>query len=141
MSSAPLPTDNTTKGSIPEPEAGIINFYQLKVLPSLCTIVILLIHYRILSWLMLTVPSFLQRPLWSPYRKAVSIEFYVVLTIPRLGQAAVFLIGGLTREERAVPLVLRSGDVLIMSGPRCRRAYHGGSLGPTSIELYLCTPF
>jgi alkylated DNA repair protein alkB homolog 1 len=45
-----------------------------------------------------------------------------------LGQAAVFLIGGLTREERATPIILRSGDVLVMSGPRCRRAFHGKSL-------------
>ena len=42
-----------------------------------------------------------------------------------LGQAAIFLIGGLTRDEEAIPVLLRSGDVVIMSGPRCRRAYHG----------------
>lgn len=43
----------------------------------------------------------------------------------RLGCAAVFLIGGLTREVEPIPILLRSGDVVIMSGPRCRRAYHG----------------
>lgn len=43
----------------------------------------------------------------------------------RLGNAAVFLIGGLTRDVVPVPILLRSGDVLIMSGPACRRAYHG----------------
>lgn len=42
-----------------------------------------------------------------------------------LGNAAVFLIGGLTRDVEPVPVLLRSGDVLIMSGPACRRAYHG----------------
>ncbi|KAG8217903.1 hypothetical protein J3R82DRAFT_6069 [Butyriboletus roseoflavus] len=42
-----------------------------------------------------------------------------------LGNAAVFLIGGLTRDTEPIPIILRSGDVLIMSGPACRRAYHG----------------
>ncbi|KZV70655.1 hypothetical protein PENSPDRAFT_651390 [Peniophora sp. CONT] len=42
-----------------------------------------------------------------------------------LGNAAVFLIGGQTRDVPPVPILLRSGDVVIMSGPRCRRAYHG----------------
>ncbi|KDQ59558.1 hypothetical protein JAAARDRAFT_33136 [Jaapia argillacea MUCL 33604] len=42
-----------------------------------------------------------------------------------LGSAAVFLIGGLTRSTPPIPILLRSGDVVIMSGPACRRAYHG----------------
>ena len=42
-----------------------------------------------------------------------------------LGNAAIFLIGGQTRDVDPVPLLLRSGDVVIMSGPACRRAYHG----------------
>ncbi|PCH38450.1 hypothetical protein WOLCODRAFT_161586 [Wolfiporia cocos MD-104 SS10] len=42
-----------------------------------------------------------------------------------LGCAAVFLIGGLTRDVEPTPILLRSGDVVIMSGPACRRAYHG----------------
>ncbi len=42
-----------------------------------------------------------------------------------LGNAAIFLIGGLTRDTEPLPILLRSGDVLIMSGPACRRAYHG----------------
>ncbi|KAI0086619.1 hypothetical protein BDY19DRAFT_1074506 [Irpex rosettiformis] len=42
-----------------------------------------------------------------------------------LGCAAVFLIGGTTRDVEPVPILLRSGDVVIMSGPGCRRAYHG----------------
>ncbi|KAI0781307.1 hypothetical protein BD413DRAFT_608470 [Trametes elegans] len=42
-----------------------------------------------------------------------------------LGCAAVFLIGGLTRDDPPMPILLRSGDVVVMSGPACRRAYHG----------------
>ncbi|KIK59740.1 hypothetical protein GYMLUDRAFT_201191 [Collybiopsis luxurians FD-317 M1] len=42
-----------------------------------------------------------------------------------LGNAAIFLIGGPTRETEPVPLLLRSGDVVMMSGPACRRSYHG----------------
>ncbi|KAI0668529.1 hypothetical protein C8Q78DRAFT_1047664 [Trametes maxima] len=42
-----------------------------------------------------------------------------------LGCAAVFLIGGLTRDDPPTPILLRSGDVVVMSGPGCRRAYHG----------------
>ncbi|KAI0059084.1 hypothetical protein BV25DRAFT_1918788 [Artomyces pyxidatus] len=42
-----------------------------------------------------------------------------------LGNAAVFLIGGLTRDIDPVPILLRSGDIIVMSGPACRRAYHG----------------
>ncbi|EIW60838.1 uncharacterized protein TRAVEDRAFT_36424 [Trametes versicolor FP-101664 SS1] len=42
-----------------------------------------------------------------------------------LGCAAVFLIGGLTRDDPPTPILLRSGDVVVMSGPACRRAYHG----------------
>ncbi|KZT24117.1 hypothetical protein NEOLEDRAFT_1163471 [Neolentinus lepideus HHB14362 ss-1] len=42
-----------------------------------------------------------------------------------LGNAAIFLIGGLTRDTEPTAILLRSGDVVIMSGPACRRAYHG----------------
>jgi len=42
-----------------------------------------------------------------------------------LGLSAVFLIGGLTRDTKPLPILLRSGDVIVMSGPHCRRAYHG----------------
>lgn len=53
-----------------------------------------------------------------------------------LGNAAVFLIGGLTRDTEPITILLRSGDIAIMSGPACRRAYHAvprileGSLPP-----------
>jgi DNA alkylation damage repair protein AlkB len=41
-----------------------------------------------------------------------------------LGDAARFVIGGLSRKEPPSPLVLRSGDVLVMGGPS-RLRYHG----------------
>jgi DNA alkylation damage repair protein AlkB len=41
-----------------------------------------------------------------------------------LGEAARFVIGGLSRKEPMRPLVLRSGDVLVMGGPS-RLRYHG----------------
>ncbi|KAJ3504672.1 hypothetical protein NLJ89_g7819 [Agrocybe chaxingu] len=82
-----------------EPDAGIVNFYQEKAScppPG-----------------QNTDPKYAQPPLWSPSRKL------------SLGNAAVFLIGGLTRDSEPTPILLRSGDVVIMSGPACRRAYHG----------------
>lgn len=41
-----------------------------------------------------------------------------------LGQTAVFLIGGVTRDVEPTAVYLRSGDILIMSGPS-RRVFHG----------------
>ena len=41
-----------------------------------------------------------------------------------LGDAARFVVGGLSRQEPINPMVLRSGDVLIMGGPS-RLRYHG----------------
>jgi DNA alkylation damage repair protein AlkB len=41
-----------------------------------------------------------------------------------LGDAARFVIGGLTRRESTRPLILRSGDVLVMGGPS-RLRFHG----------------
>jgi DNA alkylation damage repair protein AlkB len=41
-----------------------------------------------------------------------------------LGDAARFVIGGLSRRDPTQPLVLRSGDVLVMGGPS-RLRYHG----------------
>lgn len=42
----------------------------------------------------------------------------------RLGHAGVFLLGGTTRQTPPIPIVLRSGDVLVMAG-RGRKCYHG----------------
>jgi DNA alkylation damage repair protein AlkB len=41
-----------------------------------------------------------------------------------LGDAARFVVGGLSRKEPTNPVVLRSGDVLVMGGPS-RLRYHG----------------
>ena len=41
-----------------------------------------------------------------------------------LGDAARFVVGGLSRKEPMNPMVLRSGDVLVMGGPS-RLRYHG----------------
>ena len=41
-----------------------------------------------------------------------------------LGQSCVFLLGGRTRETEPTAILLRSGDVVIMSG-EARRCYHG----------------
>jgi len=41
-----------------------------------------------------------------------------------IGCAAVFLVGGESKEEPPVALLLRSGDVVVLSGA-CRLAYHG----------------
>jgi len=41
-----------------------------------------------------------------------------------LGDAARFVIGGLSRRDPTSPVILRSGDVLIMGGPS-RLRYHG----------------
>jgi DNA oxidative demethylase len=41
-----------------------------------------------------------------------------------LGEAARFVIGGLSRRDPTSPLVLRSGDVLVMGGPS-RLRFHG----------------
>lgn len=43
-----------------------------------------------------------------------------------LGHAAIFLLGAATRDFAPTPIILRSGDVLVMSGPG-RQAYHGES--------------
>lgn len=41
-----------------------------------------------------------------------------------LGASAIFLVGGPTRDQPPISLYLRSGDVVLMSGP-VRRAFHG----------------
>ena len=56
-----------------------------------------------------------------------------------LGLSAIFLLGGSTRDEAPLPLLLRSGDVIVLSGPS-RRSYHGTCLGhhlPVSRSLTL----
>jgi DNA alkylation damage repair protein AlkB len=43
-----------------------------------------------------------------------------------LGDAARFVVGGLSRKDPTNPMILRSGDVLVMGGPS-RLRYHGVS--------------
>ena len=52
-----------------------------------------------------------------------------------LGDAARFVVGGLSRKDPINPLILRSGDVLVMGGPS-RLRYHGVTriLGGTAPE-------
>uniref|UniRef100_A0A182QTH4 Fe2OG dioxygenase domain-containing protein n=1 Tax=Anopheles farauti TaxID=69004 RepID=A0A182QTH4_9DIPT len=50
------------------------------------------------------------------------------------GQPAVFLIGGVSREEQPSALLLRSGDVVVMSGP-ARLCYHAVPRVFTDVEL------
>lgn len=46
-----------------------------------------------------------------------------ILTTFSFGQSAIFLIGGLTEDEAAVPIFLHSGDIVIMS-KESRLCYH-----------------
>ena len=41
-----------------------------------------------------------------------------------LGESAIFLLGAESRDEIPLPLLLQSGDVVVMSGPS-RRVFHG----------------
>ncbi|KAF9109459.1 hypothetical protein BGX27_007592 [Mortierella sp. AM989] len=40
------------------------------------------------------------------------------------GHSCVYLLGGPTREKEPTPILLQSGDILVMTGP-CRSAFHG----------------
>jgi DNA oxidative demethylase len=55
---------------------------------------------------------------------AASIAAGAPIVSVSLGDAARFVVGGLTRKERPSPIVLRSGDVLVMGGPS-RLRFHG----------------
>jgi len=81
-------------GDTYEPDAGIVNFYQLKD----------------------TLMGHVDRSELCATSPLVSIS---------LGNVAIFLIGGLSRDQEPIPILLRSGDIVVMSGPQCRRAYHG----------------
>ena len=56
------------------------------------------------------------------------------------GHSCVFLVGGPSRETAPTPILLRSGDVLVLSG-EARRVFHGvpriieGSLPSSLLEL------
>lgn len=53
-----------------------------------------------------------------------TIEAGVPIVSFSIGDAARFVIGGLARRDPTSPLVLRSGDVVVMGGPS-RLRYHG----------------
>jgi alkylated DNA repair dioxygenase AlkB len=53
-----------------------------------------------------------------------------------LGHAAIFLLGSASRQEPPLPIILRSGDVLIMSG-KGRQSYHGKSQSHSPISSAL----
>jgi alkylated DNA repair protein alkB family protein 1 len=76
---------------------------------------------------MSTVPRFAPPRHLFLFREATSLRptSYLTDTPKSLGNAAIFLVGGLTRDDAPIPILLRSGDIIVMSGPACRRAYHG----------------
>lgn len=84
---------------------------------------------RTRSWLTLTGQRFVLLPLLFLCRKDSRHVALSMLTVHwhSIGSAAIFLLGGTTRDVKPIPIILRSGDVVIMSGPECRRAYHGQS--------------
>jgi len=53
-----------------------------------------------------------------------TIEAGVPIVSVSIGDSARFVVGGLTRKEPTAPLVLRSGDVVVMGGPS-RLRFHG----------------
>jgi DNA alkylation damage repair protein AlkB len=53
-----------------------------------------------------------------------TIEAGIPIVSVSLGETARFVIGGLTRKEPMRPLMLHSGDVLVMGGP-ARLRFHG----------------
>ena len=55
---------------------------------------------------------------------AETIAAGVPIVSVSLGDAARFVIGGLSRRDPTSPVILRSGDVLVMGGPS-RLRYHG----------------
>ncbi|OEH79412.1 hypothetical protein cyc_03254 [Cyclospora cayetanensis] len=60
----------------------------------------------------------------DPSEKQLSSDSLARLNDAHLGLPCLFLLGGSTREEEPLPLVLRSGDLLILSGP-ARLLLHG----------------
>jgi alkylated DNA repair protein alkB family protein 1 len=95
-------------------------------LQSLMQASLTFIKQRIPSWAMSTAPRFVPPHPSSRYRESpVLVIIAADLPSISLGNAAIFLIGGLTRDIAPIPILLRSGDIVVMSGPACRRAYHG----------------
>ena len=57
----------------------------------------------------------------QPFSTTFSLK--VVFLCPSFGQDAIFLLGGPTKATEPTPILLRSGDICVMSGP-ARLAYH-----------------
>ena len=53
-----------------------------------------------------------------------TLEAGIPIVSVSLGDAARFVVGGVTRREPTRPMILRSGDVLVMGGPS-RLRFHG----------------
>lgn len=102
-----------------EPQAGVVNFYRLGD-----------------SLMAHTDQSEVDavRPLVSfRYDIAPASE---ALIRDSLGHSAVFLVGGTTRETIPLPIFLRSGDGLLLSGSKGRRVFHGKFLSrPTPLSI------
>jgi DNA alkylation damage repair protein AlkB len=56
--------------------------------------------------------------------RPVTIAAGIPIVSVSLGDAARFVVGGLSRKDPINPVILRSGDVLVMGGPS-RLRYHG----------------
>ncbi len=64
---------------------------------------------------------------WNQGVRIIEVLLYCIFSsfpTHSLGQSAVFLIGGQSKQVPPVPLLLNSGDIVIMSGSS-RLAYHG----------------
>ncbi|KAG1875011.1 hypothetical protein C8R48DRAFT_691004 [Suillus tomentosus] len=115
-----------------EPDAGIVNYYQIKAwfIPERNKKRVLIVpaghsHGSRRSLRSLCYITFGFDIVSYQSLSSVINNFLMWRFRDRLGNAAIFLIGGLTRDVEPTAILLRSGDVVIMSGPACRRAYHG----------------
>ena len=71
--------------------------------------------------------GWIPRDRWYRFRERQNlIVGYNLLIVRSLGYAAVFLLGSSSRLDPPIPIILRSGDVLVLSG-RARQFYHGMS--------------
>ncbi|KAL1915605.1 uncharacterized protein VTP21DRAFT_6729 [Calcarisporiella thermophila] len=84
---------NVFPGDKFRPEAGVINYYQLRD----------------------TLMAHVDRSELCMDPPLISFSF---------GHSCIYLMGGPTRDYPPVPVLLRSGDIVVMTGP-CRKGYHG----------------
>lgn len=91
-------------------EAGLLNFYQVPLLSLAC-------RGR-------HVDSVQPRDMLTAHVDQAEGDATSPLVSISIGLSAIFLIGGRSKDVKPLPLLLRSGDVVIMAGPS-RQAYHG----------------